>query len=322
MLHFTRLVAGILVLLGLVLGFFALRLAQSPTPVPATAGAAAPAEAGRPVVVAARPLLAGRPVEAADLRIDRLAVAAQAVLDDPALLIGRVPVADLPEGMPLALALFSSGLAQHLAPGERAVAVHVDETIGVGHQVRPGDFVDVYLVLKRDGGEVDQSQSRLLMARNRVLAYGSASVDGPAAGLGAQTAGARQELARTVVLAVPANRIDQLTLSETNGRLFLALRNPQDETGTGDTASPEGAGTASAARRAGPAQAMGHTLRQLAGQGAAPAFLGAVTAVTTAPAAPSAPPAPAPGRRMAPPGEAGGSRIEIIRGNAQEVLAY
>jgi pilus assembly protein CpaB len=318
MLHLTRIVAGILVLLGLSLGAFAWHLARSPGRAAEPTGttpAAAAAASGRPVVVAARPLPAGRALEAADLRIDRLAVASSAALDDPAPLVGRVPVTDLPEGMPLALALFSSGLAQRLAPGERAVAVHVDETIGVGHQVRPGDFVDVHLVLKRDGGEVDQSLSRLLLARNRVLAYGSASVDGPLEGIGAPAVAGRQELARTVVLAVPADRIDQLTLSETQGRLFLALRHPQDEAGADVPPQAERAGAADAARRGGALP--GHTLRQLAGHGAAP-----MAAAANPPAAAAPGVAPAVVRRAAVPGEPAGSRVEIIRGSTQETAVY
>ncbi|MEH3085898.1 MAG: Flp pilus assembly protein CpaB [Xylophilus ampelinus] len=316
MLQFTRVAAAVLVLLGLLLGVLAWRLARAPDRAPPAAAGAVPAEAvGRPVVVAARTLRAGMPVAADDLRIERLTIASAAASQDPSALVGRIPVADLPEGMPLAPALFAAGLAQRLEEGERAIAVHVDETIGVGHQVRPGDFVDVHLVLKRDG-EIDQSQARLLMARNRVLAYGTASVDGPAGAPGASAGGGRQEAARTVVLAVPADRVGQLALAESSGRLFLALRRPQED----GAAVAEATAAASAPRRAGPAPA-GPTLRELAGLPAAPAAPPALAGAVPVVSAPPLSVRPA-ARTAGGAGDGAGRRIEIIRGVVRETLSY
>jgi pilus assembly protein CpaB len=50
--------------------------------------------------------------------------------------------------------------------------------MGVGNKVQPGDFVDVFVMLKSDGKDIDRSQARLLLSRKRVLAFGNASVDG------------------------------------------------------------------------------------------------------------------------------------------------
>ncbi|SFP04446.1 Flp pilus assembly protein CpaB [Variovorax sp. PDC80] len=103
--------------------------------------------------------------------------------------------------------------------------------MGVGNKVQPGDFVDVFLMLKSDNKDIDRSQARLLLSRKRVLAFGSASVDGLQSKIdknsGAQ-AQQRTEAARTAVLAVPVDDVNRLTLAENSGRLLLALRNPTD----------------------------------------------------------------------------------------------
>jgi pilus assembly protein CpaB len=101
-----------------------------------------------------------------------------------------------------------TGLALKVAEGERAVAVKVDESIGAGNRIRPGDFVDVFFVLRRDGNEIDQSQARLLLSRKRVLAYGAASVD--ALSSAEKTEGKQAngpDNARTAVLAVPVAEV-------------------------------------------------------------------------------------------------------------------
>jgi pilus assembly protein CpaB len=126
---------------------------------------------------------------------------------------GRVPVLDLAEGTPLMENQLVSGLALRVAEGERAVAIKADEVMGVGNKIQPGDFVDVFIMLKSDGKDVDRSQARLLLARKRVLAFGNASVDGlpskspdKAAAQQAQ----RNEQARTAVLAVPSGRRESI----------------------------------------------------------------------------------------------------------------
>jgi pilus assembly protein CpaB len=81
--------------------------------------------------------------------------------------VGSVPAVDIPKGAPVLKGQMVTGLALKVAEGERAVAVKVDESIGAGNRIRPGDFVDVFFVLRRDGNEIDQSQARLLLSRKR-----------------------------------------------------------------------------------------------------------------------------------------------------------
>jgi len=236
MINLTKIIAAVLVLLALALGGYAWMLSrQPPPPIAVAASAATPAKAAQartfPVVVAAKPLPAGQPIPADALRIERLTINPADAFQDTAPLAGRVPVIDLGEGTPLTEGQLVSGLALRIVEGERAVAVKADETMGVGHKVRPGDFVDVFVMLKSDGKDIDRSQARLLLSRKRVLAYGNASVDGLPPKMdknGTAQQAQRAEPARTAVLAVPVNEINRLTLAENSGHLLLALRNPTD----------------------------------------------------------------------------------------------
>jgi pilus assembly protein CpaB len=183
------------------------------------------------VVVAAKPLPAGQAITADALRVEHLTINPAGAFQETAPLEGRVPVIDLGEGTPLLEGQLVSGLALRVSEGERAVAIKADETMGVGNKVQPGDFVDVFLMLKSEGKDIDRSQARLLLSRKRVLAYGSVSIDGLASKTdknGAAQQAQRSEPARTAVLAVPVEDINLLTLAESSGRLVLALRNPTD----------------------------------------------------------------------------------------------
>jgi pilus assembly protein CpaB len=238
MINLTKIIAAILVLLAIALGGYAWMLSrQSPPAVavaPSSATSAKSAQAQTfPVVVAAKPLPAGHAIPADALRIENLSINPAGAFKETAALEGRVPVIDLSEGSPLLEGQLVSGLALRVATGERAFAIKADEIMGVGNQVQPGDFVDVFLMLKADGREkdIDRSQARLLLSRKRVLAYGTASVDGLPSKIDKNAAAQqaqRAEAARTVVLAVPVDDINRLTLAENSGRLLLALRNPTD----------------------------------------------------------------------------------------------
>lgn len=237
MINLTKIIAAILVLLAIALGGYAWMLSrQAPAAVAATTGpTAAPAKTQQavvyPVVVAAKALPAGQAIPADALRVERLTINPVGAFNDVTAATGRVPVLDLAEGAPLMENQLVSGLALRIAEGERAVAVKADEVMGVGNKIQPGDFVDVFIMLKADNKDVDRSQARLLLSRKRVLAFGNASVDGlPSKTADKSTAqqAQRAEPARTAVLAIPVNDVNRLTIGDASGRLLLALRNPTD----------------------------------------------------------------------------------------------
>lgn len=225
-LNLMKIAAGVSIAAALLLGIYAWALSRHAA-VPVTAVKAALPETTFPVVVATRLLPAGAPIAGDALRVVMLPVRPSGAFAETALVTQRVPLADIGANVPVLEAQLSSGFAEQVAPGERAVAVHVDEGSAVGNRVRPGNFVDVFFTLKRDavsGGpnaEIAHSQTRLLLSRVRVLAFGStASGAGNPTQFGVGV--------HTAVLAVPTADVDRLELADSAGHVLLALRNPRD----------------------------------------------------------------------------------------------
>jgi pilus assembly protein CpaB len=257
--NLTRILAGVLIALALLLGVFAWTLSRRPAPHPVTPVA----QATFPVVVAARVLPAGKPISVDALRVQSLPINPNGAFVDPTLLAGRVPTSDIGADSPVLEGQLSSGMAEQVEPGQRAIAVRVDESNAVGNRLRPGNLVDVFFTLKREGGglngsEIERSQARLLMSRIRVLAFGSATP-------GADNPGDANGMVRTAVLAVPVADIDRLTLAETSGRLIFALRNPKDAEVIDPTAFAPPAGVLKIAANAAAGDAAGNSTRAAAG---------------------------------------------------------
>ncbi|WP_159912922.1 Flp pilus assembly protein CpaB [Pantoea sp. 18069] len=251
--NLTKILAGLLLVLaiGLAIGAWMLsRPSNRPvSPVASTAPAApkAPLEQ-HAVVVAAKAIAAGQRLTAEDVKIVQLPTAVASSFSSADAVLGRTTVMAMAADAPLFEQHLLNGLALQLENGQRAVSVAVKEPMAAGHHVRPGDFVDVFFTLdgKTDQANVD-TQTRLLLARSRVLAYGAASVENPPPsaaqrkvqeedtgsslrrGSGQrESQNARPDNANTAVLAVPLDDVQRLTLAEKYGQLTLALRHPDD----------------------------------------------------------------------------------------------
>lgn len=250
MLKLTRIAAVALIALALLLAVVAFLVSRRAAP----AVVATPQVAGQPqqwpVVEAAGELPAGRPISAADLRIGNAPQAPQGGYASIAEATGAVPVHTIAAGTALNSALMARGYALRLNPGERALAVPVDELVAAGNRILPGDYVDVFLNLRapQGMGTEGQAQARLLLSRMRVLSYGAADT-APGQAAPTNTAGEASTDARaqdiqgsasstsststsapvrSAVLAVPVAEANRLLLGAQQGRLFLALRNPAD----------------------------------------------------------------------------------------------
>ncbi|AZG16198.1 Flp pilus assembly protein CpaB [Cupriavidus pauculus] len=218
-----RILAIVLLVLAALLAVMAWQVAR-------TQSVAIPHAKARPahaVVVTTRAVEAGKPLTADALAVMELPIDPAGAYQDAARVVGQVPVVNLGANVPVLEGQLLSGLARQIPDGERALAVAVDEVIGVGHQVQPGDFVDVFVTLRRDSQEIGESQSRLLLSHLRVLAYGSGSVSDTRK-VQAEQMMARREGAKTAVLSVPVDQVGKLAMAQQAGRLVLALRNPAD----------------------------------------------------------------------------------------------
>ncbi|WP_423378920.1 Flp pilus assembly protein CpaB [Burkholderia sp. LMG 32019] len=307
--NLTKIIAGLLIAIAVLLGIYAWMLGrgtQNAAPVQQTV-AASPV----PVVIATRVLPAGQPITADALKIRQTAPVPTGAFADPSVLVGRVPAADIAASSPVVAGALVSGLAEDVQPGERAVAVRVDETNAVGNRLRPGNFVDVFLNLKREGGgtmldgEISQTQARLLLSKVRVLSFGDATPDRDS---GSTTNGnnGQPSGARIAVLAVPTAQVDALTLGEASGRLTFALRNPRDDELAMQTVAMRTDNKLSPSALA----AAGVSLQQLSGTPRTP-----VANVNVPPLPSRLPPAV---RSVG----GGGGGIEVIRGGRSETVAY
>lgn len=251
----TKILAGLLLVLALALGLGALLLGRQSanrpvTPVTAPSSGASDTQSATlyAVVVAAKPLTAGQRLVDGDTKLAQLPAAVASSFSRTEDVLGRTTTMALAADAPLFEQQLISGLALQVEQGQRAVSVAVKEPMAAGHHVRPGDFVDVFFTLdgKTAEAQVD-TQTRLLMARSRVLAYGAASVENPpltpaqrqqeeqeAAKTGSNSNNAARRNAQdgrnaaTAVLAVPLADVERLTLAERYGQLTLALRHPDD----------------------------------------------------------------------------------------------
>lgn len=310
-----RLLAGVLLGLALLLALLAWQVGRQPAQAPAAANAAKPLH---PVVVTTRAAEAGKPLDADGLKIEMLPIDPAGAYSEVARVTGQVPLLALGANVPVLESQLLAGLATQVREGERAVAVSVDEVIGVGNHVQPGDYVDIFLVLRRDQQEIPESQARMLLSRLRVLAYGVASVNRPQNAKPEQMM-ARQEGAKTAVLSVPLEQVSRLAMAQQSGRLLLALRNPQDEAMPSDGmfAEPQPAlaaraGVPAEAPRAAPDKAMaGVMLSGLAAPAGASAPRAPVAAPAPRPLQVAAPPAPALARQSA--------GVEVIRAGKREI---
>lgn len=233
----TRILALALIALAVLLGGLAVALGHRPPPPTPAHRTLTAAASTYPVVVATRALAPGEPIPLDALRVEVMPSRPAGSYTNAQSLINRVPSVAIAPDAPVLEANLVNSVALELQPGERAVAVRVTEANAAGWHVHPGNVVDVFYTLRRGGEEIDHSESRLVVAKVRLLAYGAPS--GPSrqrsdAGANGLTNVSNDESRaplpspRTAVLAVPVEDVDALVLAESAGQLTLALRNPQD----------------------------------------------------------------------------------------------
>jgi len=221
-----QLVAVLMVLISLGLGWYAWVLGKRSM-------IEKPAEVSVPrlnVVVATKPIPAGVPIAKDAIKIEAMTVRPDGAFDNVAAVEGKIPAENIVTGETiLAQRMFGleKGIVSAIRPGERAIALKVDEVIAVGNRLNPRDAVDVFAVLRRNSDEIAESQGKLLVSGVRVLAVGNRSVQGRDVNVGNLPEATVSP--RTVVLAVPTNEVSRLALAAETGKILLALRSPEDQ---------------------------------------------------------------------------------------------
>lgn len=233
--------AAVFFVMALALAWLGIQLSTAVDPGETVTEAPAPEEApakpdpdemvsdGVTVVFAARNLEAGELVEPADLYIETLRRRPPLAFVDEEQVVGLMVEAPVRQGEMLLHSRFAraSQLSRGLRPGEQAVAISVNDVVGAGGFLHPGDRVDVLLFLAERGGNDSAQRTH---ADLRVLAYG-ADLAVPADGVVDERDGddaRRTRGSATAVLAVPDDKVTSLMLADNAGTLRLAAR-PAEE---------------------------------------------------------------------------------------------
>lgn len=197
-----------------------------------------PVKVTYPQLVAARDLPAGEILSASDVQLEALPQRDVSALTSAQQAIGKLTLEPIAKGTPVLASHFPvlSPVAQSLKPQERAVAIKVNEVIGVGGFVKPGDHVDVLLYLRAERETSDVSSAQVVLSNVRVLAYGDEAAKAESQGnagkendsvieQGANKLGsAKVSDGKSAILAVPEQDAARLVLAENSGILRLALR--------------------------------------------------------------------------------------------------
>jgi pilus assembly protein CpaB len=230
---FLRVLATLMVIAAVVTGYVGYRLSQKK---PAdTLAVVVPTYTQ---VIAKNTLAAGHVLAMEDLETATTPQFDKHAFSDPQALIGKAVMTSIAKGAPFHVSHFpvSSLLGQALAPNERAVAIKVNEVIGVGGFIKPGDHVDVLLYLRQERETGDISSAQVVLTNVKVLAYGTLTADAVSSQEDALTPSAPGKLgndniadrngkdSHSAILAVHAQDMAKLMLADSTGSLRLALR--------------------------------------------------------------------------------------------------
>jgi len=142
-------------------------------------------------------------------------------------LAGRVTVTKMIAGMPIVAAELAGegsgiGLVAMIDPGKRAMAIRVDEIIGVGGFILPSTYVDVIAV--NSAGKVRTAKT--ILERIEVLAVAQETF----------VEEGKAKLVKTVTLELDQKQAEKLAATINQDPIHLVLRNPADKP---EVAQPE-----------------------------------------------------------------------------------
>jgi pilus assembly protein CpaB len=244
---FLRILAALMVIAAIVTGYLGFRISNKQ-----------PADTLKVVVptyshvLATNDIAAGHVLTAEDLKLTTTQQHDKQTFNDPQHLIGKATTSAVMKDAPFKTTHFPAknvfGLG--LAADERAIAIKVNEVIGVGGFIKPGDHVDVLLYLHKDQETGQVSSSQVVLNNVKVLAYGTLTAEAEASPQEEVTQATPNKLglsnsrmdsksardSRSAILAVHAQDTAKLMLADSTGILRLALRG-ESSPSTGTTAT-------------------------------------------------------------------------------------
>jgi pilus assembly protein CpaB len=144
----------------------------------------------------------------------------------PTQLIGKVNRVKIMANEPILESRLSgegAGLTVRLEAGKRAMAVRVDEIIGVSGFIVPDDRVDVIVTTTPPGvsdNNKDARVSKIVLQNKRVLSVAQST----------EQKDGKPQVARSITLEVSPEEAEKLSLAYQEGPIVLALRGVGDDT--------------------------------------------------------------------------------------------
>src|SRR5207247_39356 len=135
---------------------------------------------------------------------------------------GRITVSNLKTSEPIlesklaSSTVLTGGVTAVMSPEKRAMAVRVDDVVGVAGFIKPSDHVDVMVTI----GHSDKLFTKLLLENVLVLATG--------ADMEKKGKDDKPSPVSVITLEVTPEEAEKLALATTEGKLRLSLRNPQN----------------------------------------------------------------------------------------------
>ncbi|MDO9543174.1 MAG: Flp pilus assembly protein CpaB [Kiritimatiellia bacterium] len=134
------------------------------------------------------------------------------------------PPAVTNEPKPVASPPVIDKMSLRISPEKRAMAVRVNEVIGVAGFIEPGDHVDALVVTRREEpgnpGVKPVNISKIVLENIPVLAIGKEVESGG-------RSKEKQQAASVATLEVTPEQGEKLALAVREGEIYLALRNPR-----------------------------------------------------------------------------------------------
>lgn len=195
--------------------------------------ASAPQVTTTPVAVAVRAMPVGTQLTAADVKLVAWPGDApiEGVITTVDGVLNRGLLAAVVANEPLTAAKVAApgaggGLPPMIKAGMRAIAVKVDEVVGVAGFIVPGAHVDVVVSVT----QAEDSVARVVVSNVEVLASGTRAEQGRTDG--------RATTDSVVTLLVSPSDAERISLASSVGRITLTLRNPLDDSVTETRGTP------------------------------------------------------------------------------------
>jgi pilus assembly protein CpaB len=149
----------------------------------------------------------------------------------------RVTAKFIPKGSPVLLSMLAPegtapGLSGRIPTGFRACSVKIDESTAVSYQIKPGDWVDVTVVMDVETGRKGKKETiaEVILQHVQVAAVGYESTPENEKSL------TKVKPAKSATLLVKEEDVPKLHLATTRGKITLAMRGDKDTEVSGNSA--------------------------------------------------------------------------------------